>query len=102
MENRSGTKTTIRCFLIEFVMVFLGVLLAFWVNDFGERIRNREYAENIIKNISADIKEDSIRIREAISMIDLQYQALFALTTHLRNADYDSANIFLQACYQSY
>jgi hypothetical protein len=102
MENRSGINSTIRFFLIEFVMVFLGVLLAFWVNDFGDRIRNKKYAEQIVKNIVADIKSDSVNIREAILMIDFQYETLMSLTRHLRNGHYDSANLFVKACYISY
>ena len=102
MEEKSRIKSTIKFFLTEFLMVFFGVLLAFWVINWGERKRNKEYAENIIQNISDDIRNDSIRVVEAIKMINMQYSMLTSFTSHLRAGQYDSASLYVASCYMSY
>jgi hypothetical protein len=83
-------------------MVFLGVLLAFYVNDWGESKREKDFVKNIMENMIQDVKKDSIEITKALEFTKKQHDSLLAIIAKLEVKDYKSANRQIYWSYGSY
>ena len=59
-------------YLLEFLMLFLAVFLGFVAENFREKISIKEKAHHYLRNLVADLKTDSVRLKE-----DLYYQPLW-------------------------
>jgi uncharacterized protein DUF6090 len=102
MSDYNAIKKTIKYFATEFVMVFLGVLLAFMVNDWGESRKDKKTAEIILSNIIEDVRNDSAKIISAIEMLEVQHGSIDRLINHLSLGNYDSADFLVKSCYSSF
>jgi hypothetical protein len=95
-------KGTILHFLTEFVMVFLGVLFAFFVNDWAEQQREKKYVESIVTNLIDDVKMDSANVIAAIDAVGNQNDSLAALLDELCVFNYKTANSKIYYTYFCY
>ena len=83
-------------------MAFLGVLFAFWINDWGERKRDREFVENLFENLVQDVKNDSVEIAKAIRFVRIHHDSLQLLINKLDEMKFSEANNLIHWTYFSY
>lgn len=95
-------KNTVLKLLTEFVMVFLGVLLAFFTSNWAERERDRKYLNTIVDNLIQDVENDSVQVIHAISNVRTQYDSLEVLISHLRGNNLKAADPYIYWTYFSY
>lgn len=99
---RTHVKRRIEHLIFEFIMIFMGVFLAFFVNDWANRRQEKKYAEAIIENLNADVRSDSLRILHAIERVKMQHEALTALIERLADGDFESATEYIYWSYFTY
>lgn len=86
----------------EFAMVFLGVLLAFFANDWSEKKRDEKYVQTIIENLVDDVRKDSANIIDAIEVVGNQYDSLTILLDDLYVMNHKKANNNIYCTYFCY
>lgn len=86
----------------EFVMVFLGVLLAFLTSNWAEREKDRRYLTTIVDNLVQDVRNDSIQVVRAINALKMQRDSLEVLVFYLGQMNFRQANPHLYWTYFSY
>lgn len=95
-------KDRILHFTTEFVMVFLGVLLAFVANNWAEQKRDQRYMATIFANLLSDVKKDSANVIDAIEVLGSQYDSLEALLDDLYVMNHRKANGNVLCTYYCY
>ncbi|WP_276372707.1 DUF6090 family protein [Chryseolinea sp. H1M3-3] len=88
--------------LTEFVLVFLGVLLAFLTSNWAERKRDEKYVKAIFDNLIQDVRNDSSQVIEAISSLKMQHDSLQILIDHLGSMNLEKADRHIYWTYFSY
>ena len=58
-------------FVLDFVVVFLGITVSFWLNEWNHDRRNLELHEQDIQSLIEDLEQDETRLQEVDKFIDL-------------------------------
>jgi hypothetical protein len=95
-------KNNVTKLLIEFVLVFLGVLLAFLTTNWAERKRDEKYVKAIFDNLIQDVRNDSSQVIQAISSLKMQHDSLQILISHWGSMKSDLAKSHIYWTYFSY
>ena len=86
----------------EFILVFLGVLLAFLTSNWAERKRDEKYVRAIFDNLIQDVRNDSTQVIQAINTLKMQHDSLEVLINHLAAMKLQEANPHIYWTYFSY
>ena len=92
MYNTKSMKDRILHLITEFVMVFMGVLLAFVANNWAEQKRDEKYLVTILEHLREDVKRDSSNIIDAIDALGSQHDSLEKLLDDLYVMNHRKAN----------
>jgi len=95
---RHHRKSTFKDYFIEFIIVILGITIAFWLSNLGEERKERNLEIQYINDLRSDLKKDSVYL---ISSIDSNEKKLQSLSKAIRfftgqktNLTYDSMPIY--------
>jgi|GEM_PF-4393059 len=89
-------------FIFEFILVFAGVFLAFAVNDWSNSRQQQAYIDAILNNLRTDVETDTMRIKEAVKIIEDQLAHLEILTQAIDANNYEAARDNIRASYFMY
>lgn len=95
-------KNKITHLLIEFILVFLAVSFAFFINRWLEENREDKYVNSIIANLADDVKKDSANIIDAITALRDQHDSLSILVSDLYALNHKKANKNIHCTYFSF
>jgi hypothetical protein len=102
MKNRKTFFQLTKYFFFEFIVVFFGVLFAFWIDGWKDHKRNQEYVNHIVQNLINDLRNDSIKIADAIYNIKRQHDSLSILISNLEYRNYKTASKHIFWAYSTY
>lgn len=88
-KNEYLEKTTMkRYFLLEFLIIFISVMLAFLTEDWRENRQDRKEYEAVLKEIESNIRRDSVEISNDCNYLENQLDEIISL---IDSAQYFSA-----------
>lgn len=102
MYNTKSMKDRILHLVTEFVMVFMGVLLAFVANNWAEQKRDEKYLVTILEHLREDVKRDTSNIIDAIDALGSQHDSLEILLDDLYVMNHRKANGNVHCTYYYY
>ncbi len=75
-------------FLLEVVIVIIGISIAFWVNNLGERQKERNLEKEFLRSLKSDLRQDSTAYKYQIENNKVNLKYLDVLIDICRSQDY--------------
>jgi hypothetical protein len=88
MENKTGKY--FKYAIGEIILVVIGILIALWINQKNNYIKERQDEINVLKEIRTNLDSDLIEISEDITYMDSVNTAHILVTKYLKENDLPS------------
>lgn len=73
---RHYRKSTFKEYFIEFIIVLLGITIAFWLSNLGDSRKERKLEAQYIFDLRSDLKKDSVYLTSSIASNEKKLQSL--------------------------
>lgn len=95
---RNKRKSNLKEYFIEFIIVILGISIAFWLSNLGEDRKERKLEAQYIIDLTADLSKDLLYLKASIQSNDLKIKELGRAIEFFQGKEssltYDSIPIF--------
>lgn len=80
----------------EIILVVIGILIALQINSWNQGVLDKEEAQILLKNLQADIKNDTLQLNKNIKATYLQVQNIDSIASILVNPKQENINRFIE------
>ena len=100
MNNRKNARAIVGKFILEFLVVFLGIVMAQALGERAQRKQNIKYEHELLFKIVSDLESDTVGLNSAVSFLTNKLDGLTRQIEIMRNPNNLSVDsLALQANY---
>jgi hypothetical protein len=87
-------KTGLKRYLSEVIVIFLGISISFWVDEWRSHRKEREIEHKMLENLKSNLEQDTLVLGRSVYATNLMVRGVEMLTRFEQEADIADSVIF--------